>query len=209
MSTLASTSLQVNLYDLLGVPYDASMLMIRQAFRRLALQLHPDKARSSLNRDDASSGGTGAQKISFYMIKDAADCLLDCHQRALYDAQLGFHRLRDEGAISDTFDLFEDFTLDDCSTALAGEGKDGTVKVYQMECRCGGLYEVVIVINPSSSTTTSRLGSRQYMEYEGKKRVRHVVECDSCSLVIEVAGSPYSEDKTSIDSPLLCDIPAK
>lgn len=207
MSALAVPSpSHVNLYELLGVPSDASMLMIRQAFRRLALRLHPDKV-GSLHHHQ-----TDSEQISFHMVKDAADCLLDCHQRALYDAQLGLHRLREDGEISDTFDLFEDFTLEDAQTD-EGMKNDGTVQVYQMECRCGGLYEVVIVANRSTTTITTSssargntgLASRQCMEYQGKKRVRHVVECDCCSLVIEVAGSLYTEDKAGNKPPLLCD----
>jgi preprotein translocase subunit Sec63 len=34
---------QQSFYDLLGIPLDADLLAIRKAFKRLALQKHPDK----------------------------------------------------------------------------------------------------------------------------------------------------------------------
>ena len=60
------------LYDLLGVPKDASPSDIKKAYHRMALQCHPDKA-----------GEAGAAQ--FKAIKQAYDILSDPSKRSLYD----------------------------------------------------------------------------------------------------------------------------
>lgn len=175
-----------NLYEILGVSADASTLVIRQAFRRLALQLHPDKV----------GGGADCQKRAteaFQVVKTVADTLLDVRQRELYDVHLEISQVRRSGMISDTYYLWEDFeevevekespswraerissSTDDVlpssaslltfseryTTSKSRESntgsperdamynhrqKRGAMRIFQMECRCGGVYEVVIV----------------------------------------------------------------
>lgn len=164
-----------NLYEILGVPHDASTLLIRQRFRRLALQLHPDKL--------LRKGGvrTKQEMETFFLLKAAAEKLLDVQQRELYDRQLGITQAREAGMISDTYNLFEDFeevsvkgmetSLKNTVPPVAAEvpcpsiahaytgsrssmekatidqkGQKGVaMHVFQMECRCGGTYEVVVI----------------------------------------------------------------
>ena len=63
-----------NYYDLLGVSKDASEKDIRQAYRRLARQYHPD-----VNRDDA------AAEEKFKEINEAYGILSDEDSRKKYD----------------------------------------------------------------------------------------------------------------------------
>jgi curved DNA-binding protein CbpA len=62
-----------NYYALLGVSRDASEVTIKRAFRRKALEMHPD---------------TGGSAEAFARLKAAFDCLSDPKRRAQYD-QLG------------------------------------------------------------------------------------------------------------------------
>lgn len=187
-----------NLYEVLGVPVDASTSAIRKAFHKLALRLHPDKLVGS----EAEGVGT-ENSASFLLIKDAADRLLDSYQRSLYDAHLGLSLVRDVGAVSDTFDLWEDFTLSlpneaDAKNAEHVSNPSGSLSIYYMECRCGGMYEVISLEGARENRTAvenvePHTQTISTFEYNGKKRVRHVVECDCCSLVIAVAGKDVDQ----------------
>uniref|UniRef100_A0A383VZ20 J domain-containing protein n=1 Tax=Tetradesmus obliquus TaxID=3088 RepID=A0A383VZ20_TETOB len=60
-------------YDVLGVPKDASEADIKQAYRKLALRLHPDKNKA-LHADEA-----------FKLLSKAFSCLSSADKRAYYD----------------------------------------------------------------------------------------------------------------------------
>jgi len=89
-------------YDALGVSRDASEKEIKQAFRRLARQYHPD-----VNKDD------GAEE-RFKEINEAYEVLSDTDKRATYD-QFGHAGLNNNGGrgfggfgFSDPFEIFEE-----------------------------------------------------------------------------------------------------
>jgi curved DNA-binding protein CbpA len=65
-----------SLYELLGVPPDASEPDLARAYRRRARELHPDRALA----------GTGAEP--FAALTQAYRLLSDPHRRAAYDATL-------------------------------------------------------------------------------------------------------------------------
>ena len=65
-------------YDILGVPPSASSDQIRDAFRRLAREHHPDRA--------AASGRSGGDSMA--AINEAYRVLNDPARRAVYDASL-------------------------------------------------------------------------------------------------------------------------
>ena len=65
---------QVDYYELLGVSRDADDATIKSAFRKLAIQCHPDK-----------HGGCKEQEGKFKAINEAYDCLKDPQKRAAYD----------------------------------------------------------------------------------------------------------------------------
>ena len=63
-----------SLYDVLQVPQHATLSEIKLAFRRRALQVHPDK---------------GGSKDAFHQVYDALETLSDPEGRRKYDQQLG------------------------------------------------------------------------------------------------------------------------
>ncbi|KAG8345236.1 DnaJ domain [Trypanosoma vivax] len=149
-------------YEILGLNPSASTAEIRKAFKRLALSTHPDKQ---------SSPATGNEpvpntrvKYPFYLVKEAADQLLDPLRRAEYDS--GGHLLsaRSAGVVSDSYNLSE-FELVDKKLLPVGV----VVLVYRMECRCGGVFEVFLTRSEGAEANYHQL-----------------CECDSCSLVVEV-----------------------
>ena len=75
---------EVNYYDILEVPKNATDADIKKAYRRLAMKWHPDK-----NPDNAEE----AARI-FQDIGEAYDVLSDMEKRAIYD-RYGYEGLRD------------------------------------------------------------------------------------------------------------------
>ncbi|CAD2222354.1 chaperone DnaJ protein [Angomonas deanei] len=131
-------------YVLLGISERADIGEIRGAFKRRALETHPDKC-----------GPTAGE--SFLLVKEAATLLLDPYQRSQYDQLRLQTTVRLTGEVSDSYRLGEDFDL---------TAEETGYQVYQRECRCGGLYEVIV--------------------FEGEKRTVVRCECDCCSLTVEV-----------------------
>jgi len=80
-------------YEVLGVPRGAGQAEIKRAFRRLAMQYHPDR-----NRDE------GAEE-RFKEINEAHEALSDPERRAAYDR---FGHAGAEGAFARAFDGFGD-----------------------------------------------------------------------------------------------------
>ena len=66
-------------YDVLGVPPSASAADVRDAYRRLAREHHPDRAMAS---------GSAAGAVSMPAINEAYRVLNDPGRRAVYDASL-------------------------------------------------------------------------------------------------------------------------
>lgn len=67
-------SMQVDYYELLGVERNADSATIKSAYRRLAMQCHPDK-----------NPGCVDSEARFKAINQAYDCLKDEQKRAAYD----------------------------------------------------------------------------------------------------------------------------
>lgn len=76
-SSSASSSPDVNHYDVLGVSPDASNLEIKKAYRRLALLHHPDR-----------NNGSPESTEKFQRVGEAFQCLSHPAQRRDYDAGL-------------------------------------------------------------------------------------------------------------------------
>lgn len=72
--------IMVNYYDILGVPCQANADEIKSAYRRLAMQLHPDR-----NQGESEQ---------FHLVNKAYSTLGDPQKRAQYDAQLKTPLLR-------------------------------------------------------------------------------------------------------------------
>ena len=61
-------------YDMLGVARDADPATIKSAYRKLAMECHPDR-----------HGGCADQEAKFKSLSEAYDCLKDPQKRAAYD----------------------------------------------------------------------------------------------------------------------------
>src|SRR3990170_6462401 len=61
-------------YELLGVPRGADDRAIKAAYRKLAMECHPDR-----------HGGCTEKEAHFKAISEAYDCLKDPQKRAAYD----------------------------------------------------------------------------------------------------------------------------
>ncbi|HKE91701.1 MAG TPA: DnaJ domain-containing protein, partial [Gemmatimonadales bacterium] len=83
-----------NYYDVLGVPRDASEAAIKKAYRKLAMESHPDRNKES-----------GAEE-RFKEIAEAYEVLHDPEQRAAYD-RYGEAGLRGAGAAAGGFTHFD------------------------------------------------------------------------------------------------------
>lgn len=89
-----------NLYAILGVKNDASMEEIRRAYRRKALEYHPDRA------------GDSQEKIKeFYILQDAYEVLNDDKKRRIYDKYgvKGIEAMEFAGMFSFFIDMEPDF----------------------------------------------------------------------------------------------------
>ena len=197
-----SAVLPANLYELLLISPDSSFQDIRRAYRRRALDSHPDKQKSAV-----SSAASDAPSLPppFVVVAAAATLLLDPVRRRQYDQLLFLNRLATAGRVSNadevTFGLEGDggggeFVLisdDEKGDACLEEGEDaGSFRWCGLECRCGGWYRVSI---PSIffAEGGSRLLDEQLISPPPSYRTNHV-ECESCSLVIAVEGVPTLGD---------------
>src|SRR6266511_5102225 len=103
-----------SLYEVLGVPKNASQEEIRKAYRKLARQHHPDR-----NHDDTSA------EERFKEVQGAYDVLSDPEKRKQYDA-FGDGRMRGgSGPQGATFDFGDLGDLGDLFGGLFGRGRGG------------------------------------------------------------------------------------
>ncbi|MDT7933007.1 MAG: molecular chaperone DnaJ [Sphingomonadaceae bacterium] len=98
---------ELDYYEVLGVARDADDQTIKSAYRKLAVQLHPDK-----------NGGCKDAEASFKAVNEAYDCLKDPQKRAAYDrfgkaglnGHGGGHANADMHGFADIFEgIFGDF----------------------------------------------------------------------------------------------------
>src|SRR5215207_9450449 len=92
-------------YETLGVPREADDGALKSAFRKLAMQFHPDR-----------NGGDGAAERKFKEIAEAYEILKDPQKRAAYDRfghqafeQGGFGGGGGGAGFSSFSDIFDEF----------------------------------------------------------------------------------------------------
>lgn len=119
-------------YEVLGVHKNASDVEIKKAFRKLAVQYHPDK-----------NPGNKEAENKFKEVNEAYEVLSDAQKRATYDqfghtmGAEGFGGFRDSGfggGFGDIFeDIFGDFFGGGGAGARRGRGQRGSDLRYNMD----------------------------------------------------------------------------
>ncbi|GET87865.1 chaperone protein DNAJ, putative [Leishmania tarentolae] len=180
VTTLSWAHTEWTPYEVLNVQPSAPISAIRAAFKRMALHTHPDKATvatSPATANGVESTAFSSSHVSFHIVKEASEILLDPYMRAAYDTARSQELTREVGAVSDTYSLLADF---DRVLMDAGESERQCVHVYQRECRCGGVYEVALFPEAQAGCGKEEDAQLTYSAHTLK------CECDSCSLVVEV-----------------------
>lgn len=73
-----------NYYDLLEVPRAADVKEVKKAYRRLALEFHPDK----LLQQNLTASEVENKTDHFILVQEAYETLSDDRKRYLYDSSL-------------------------------------------------------------------------------------------------------------------------
>lgn len=213
---------EIDFYEILGVSRDADGATIKSAYRKLAMQHHPDR-----------NPGCGESEAKFKAISVAYDCLKDPQKRAAYDrfghaafqqGMGGGHPGQDFGDIGDIFetifgsafgggraqprrgaDLRYDLEID-LEDAFHGKSEDIEIEVSQTCDTCHG----------SGATPGTRARTCNLCQGQGKVRAKQgffVVErpCPNCHGRGEVITSPCRDCRGEgrIDTPqtIRVDIP--
>ncbi|KAL0212086.1 hypothetical protein RCL1_005712 [Eukaryota sp. TZLM3-RCL] len=212
---LIMTSKGRDFYAILGVDRNATEKEISKAFRKLALQYHPDR---NQNNPEAAD--------KFKEISAAYEVLNDAEKRRIYD-QYGEEGLSGQGGMGggNPFDIFEMFGM--------GGGQRGRSKtaaddiVHEMSVSLEDLYNgktkkirvtrAVRCLTCNGTGSKSEGGSRKCGQCGGQGRVMQtvrqgfmiqqmVVPCDACSGKGEVVRDPCGDckgNKTVRDSKTL------
>ncbi|KAH8993928.1 hypothetical protein EDB92DRAFT_340712 [Lactarius akahatsu] len=135
-------------YTLLGITRSASPDTMKAAYHRALLRIHPDKQRQSADNPSPSA--------NIGLIQNAFLTLSSTTQRTAYDARCELSRKAPHPA---QVVSLEDFDFSD------SEGADGTVSIWSLTCRCGGMYKVT---------------------EDDLEHGRHLIGCENCSEVVWV-----------------------
>lgn len=168
-------------YEVLGVPRSASPDEVKKAYRRLAMQYHPDR-----------NQGDKAAEAKFKEISEAYEVLSDADKRRMYD-QYGHEGMKSTFG-PDGFNFSRDFThvsdLQDLFGSLFGEG--------------GGVFEDLF----GGGRRTSRTGPQQgadlrfdlEIEFEeamfGAKREITLTVAEQCGTCKGMGSEPGSVEET-------------
>ncbi len=125
-------------YDILGVSRDASENEVRKAYRKLAMEHHPDRTRGNKESEER-----------FKEISEAYAVLIDPEKRATYDqfghagVGGGFRDFSGFGSFGDIFgDIFEDF-FGGTTTRRRTQAQRGDDIAYEFEVTLEEAYEGV------------------------------------------------------------------
>lgn len=192
-------------YEMLGVSRDADDKTIKAAYRRLAMECHPDR-----------HGGCSDQEAKFKSLSEAYDCLKDPQKRAAYD-RFGHAAFQQGGArgpfgggqgfegFSDIFSsIFGEFMDPRAQRASAARGSDLRYDLEMtMEEAFGGVEKTISIqalakcepCGASGSTGNSAPRTCQTCGGAGKVRAKQgffVVErgCPTCGGSGETVADP-------------------
>jgi molecular chaperone DnaJ len=192
---------QLDYYEVLGVSRDADAGAIKSAYRKLAMEYHPDR-----------NGGCKENEGRFKAVSEAYDCLKDPQKRAAYDRfghaafqnGAGGHPGADFGDIGDIFETIFGQAFGGGGRQQARRGADlrYDMEVTLEEAFHGKSTEITIEVSQSCETchgagATPGTGRRRCNLCSGYGKVRakqgfFVVErdCPNCHGRGEVIESP-------------------
>eukprot|EP01122_Echinamoeba_exundans_P001131 TRINITY_DN11080_c0_g1_i1.p1 TRINITY_DN11080_c0_g1~~TRINITY_DN11080_c0_g1_i1.p1 ORF type:complete len:148 (-),score=7.84 TRINITY_DN11080_c0_g1_i1:37-480(-) len=111
-----------NYYALLGVPVDADVELITKAYRRRALELHPDK-----------NSPAAPTNTSFQLLSEAYQTLKDEESRRQYD-KMQQVALTSQGPAR----IAAELDLDEMEELTSNDG----FTYWRSSCRCGDYYSI-------------------------------------------------------------------
>lgn len=159
-------------YEVLGISKDASEGEIKKAFRKKAMEFHPDRNKSPEAEE------------KFKEVNEAYEVLSDPSKKATYD-QFGHDGLNSQGFHSegfDPFDIFNQFFGGGHSGGFAESGFGGFEDIFSNifgGSRSRGFYEeqrdLNLMVSVTISFVESILGTKKNIEYKIEK------DCDSCN----------------------------
>jgi len=195
---------QIDYYEVLGVSRDADGAVIKSAYRKLAMQFHPDR-----------NQGCKENEAKFKAVSEAYDCLKDPQKRAAYDRfghaafqqGGGGHGPQDFGDIGDIFETIFGSAFGGGGRQQARRGADlrYDLEISLEEAFHGKSTEIEIEVSQtcdtcSGSGCTPGTGTRGCNLCNGYGKVRakqgfFVVErpCPSCNGRGEVIESPCGQ----------------
>lgn len=192
---------QLDYYEVLGIARDADAAAIKAAYRKLAMQHHPDR-----------NAGCKENEGTFKAVSEAYDCLKDPQKRAAYD-RLGHAAFQNGGGgqpggdFGDIGDIFETIFGQAFGGGGRQQGRRGADLRYDMEVGLeeafhGKATEIAIEVSQScdpcrGTGATPGTGTRRCNLCSGYGKVRakqgfFVVErdCPNCQGRGEVIESP-------------------
>ncbi|BGP49164.1 Diphthamide biosynthesis protein 4 [Rhodotorula kratochvilovae] len=140
---------RVDLYARLGLPRSASQVDIRQAYRALILQHHPDRA-SRASVQEPVAGTSAPLGVSAEELNEAYEVLSDEARRRSYDAARAAQLATTRGAanafaVSLSLDLFEPHYLPPGPSDAhdhVEDGEEDDPAYYTHPCRCSSQFKV-------------------------------------------------------------------
>lgn len=140
---------EVDYYELLEISRNADKQSIKKAYRKLALQFHPDR-----------NQGNSEAEAKFKLINEAYEILSDDQKRAIYD-RYGREGLKNSGG---GFGGFEDFDLGDIFSSFFGGGFGSRAKRSSQE----EAYSQNLSIDLQISFKEAVFGCKKNIEFEYK-----------------------------------------
>lgn len=141
--------MEIDYYELLEISRDADKQSIKKAYRKLALQFHPDR-----------NQGNAEAEAKFKLINEAYEILSDDEKRAIYD-RYGRDGLKNS---SGGFGGFEDFDLGDIFSSFFGGGFTSRAKKSSQE----EAYSQNLAINLQISFKEAVFGCKKNVEFSYK-----------------------------------------
>jgi curved DNA-binding protein CbpA len=160
-------------YDVLGVSETADLKVIKDAYHKASLKLHPDKNTVQKKNNNTTDEGNNAN--DFERVKTAWECLRDKDSRRRYDQERTIQSQSTKGRKASAIILS---TADCHPFTLENNEKDGTtstVVVLAFTCRCGMELDTT---NPPPPEDDDGEEEEEYDD-DG------LMDCPGCSLVYD------------------------